>query len=163
MSWRGGIRTVSLVREVQGDQGTFGRLVIDYNLILKTGELPWRDINNDNLSDSMLSRIPPGWYRCQFTISQKFPQGTFQIIDVENNHRTGVRIHKGNWCGDKTLGYYSDVEGCILLGTIVEQRPCTKNSNKIQWGVFNSVMAYNLFMQEMGNSPFDLEVTEEFA
>jgi len=24
-------------------------------------------------------------------------------------------------------------------------------------------MAYNLFMQEMGNSPFDLEVTEEFA
>jgi hypothetical protein len=156
------IRTISLIREKQSDQGTFGRIIIDPLTTLKTGELPYRDVNADGFSDSNYSRIPPGKYRCQFTISMKFPRGSFQLINVENNHRTGVRIHKGNWCGDKRLGYYSDVEGCILLGTVVDTRPCEKNRNKPQLGVFNSTAAYGIFMEKMSKNPFDLEIIEEF-
>jgi hypothetical protein len=157
-----GIRTISLVRERQSDQGTFGRLIIDPLTTLKTGELPFRDINKDGWTDTEYSRIPAGVYRCQFTTSLKFPLGSFQLLHVESDRRTGVRIHKGNWCGDKKLGFCSDIEGCILLGTVIEPRLCLKNGNKVQWGIFNSTQAYDKFMDKMGKNQFDLEIFEEF-
>lgn len=155
------IRTLSLVREKQGDQGTFGHVMVD-DMVLFTGELPWRDLDGNGQSDSSVSRIPPGKYRCQFTKSGLFPAGTFELVNVESGHRVGIRIHKGNWCGDKSKGWYSDVLGCILLGTVQESRPCPKNGGKVQDGVFNSTVAYEQFMAAMGLQPFDLEIVEEF-
>jgi hypothetical protein len=49
------------------------------------------------------------------------------------------------------------------LGTVQEVRPCPKNGNKPQEGVFNSTVAFGGFNSKMGREPFDLEIVEEFA
>jgi hypothetical protein len=74
--------------------------------------------------------------------------------------RDGIRIHIGNWCGDPRKGWHTDVEGCILLGTVQENRSCPKNGGKEQNGVFNSTVAINRFYELMGDDPFDFEIVE---
>jgi hypothetical protein len=135
-----------------GDEGTFGRLEEYLGAVLNfrffTGELPYRDNHNS------VSCIPMGVYRCQWTVSNKFPQGTFQVIHVPL--REGIRIHKGNWCGDTSLGWKSDVEGCILLGKLQETR--ANPYGKPQKGVFDSTTALIEFSKKIGTCAFDLEI-----
>lgn len=157
------ITCLSLVREETGDEGTFGRLSIPGGEVLKTGELPWRN------NATGISCIPTGRYRCLFTKSEHFPGGTFQIIGVPG--RTGVRIHKANWCGDPAKGFAWDIEGCVAVGIIKgtqsnqvwmdKHKPGTKGF--MQKGVFRSTEAFGLLMARMGLLPFDLEITEEYG
>jgi len=146
-------------KEATRGQGTFGVLrVVDENgntvYSCNTGELP------DHQNKTGISRVMMDTYRCDWTVSKKFPNGTFELEDKHG--REGVRIHIGNWCGDVALGWRSDVEGCILLGTAQEVRVCIKNFGRSQEGVFNSTVAFNEFNRIMGKRPFTLVITENF-
>ena len=167
-------KTVVITRTSTGDQGTFGNLVASIDGIeicrFRTGELPYRDVNHDGVSDSMLSCINPFLGKVVFTKSDKFPRGSYELQDVENGARTGVRIHVGNWCGDSKMGYAWDVEGCILLGTVQESRNNQTWMDKhapgkagfMQAGVFNSTAAVAEFQRILVNEPFVLQIVEDF-
>lgn len=155
------IRKISLVRKPSTDEGTPGHIQVDPINIVMTLELP--DRNNA----PGISRIPAGTYRAQFTKSPLFPSGTFQVIGVPG--REGIRIHIGNWAGDVAKGFASDVEGCILVGNVIEKRTNQGWMDKhrpghqgfMQLGVFNSTATLARLYDLMGNDPFDLEVMDE--
>lgn len=100
-----------LTREESADTGTFGTLVVfmgDARLYTcHTGELPWRD------NEAGVSCIPEGEYSCCHYSSEKYPDN-YLVRDVPG--RDAILIHTGNFCGDRSQGYKSDVEGCILVG-----------------------------------------------
>lgn len=102
-----------LLRKKQSAQGTFGTLhVFDEDwrssLILSTGELPW---HSNNVG---ISCIPPGKYIVTPYKSAKYPNH-YKVNNVKG--REAILIHEGNFCGDKELGYKTNVQGCILVGT----------------------------------------------
>lgn len=96
----------TLTRYETSDQGTFGTLE-GCGLALRTAELPWR--NNAR----RISCIPTGKYLCTPYSSKKFPN-VYQLQNVPN--RDLILIHTGNFAGDVSLDYRSDVLGCILVG-----------------------------------------------
>ena len=100
------MKTVTLTRLSSSDMGTEGVLKFD-NFELKTLELPWRE------NKKQVSCIPKCEYICELTQSPKFGQ-VYTVKDVAG--RGNILIHSGNFAGDKSKGYKSDVEGCILLG-----------------------------------------------
>jgi len=114
-----------LIRESISDEGTFGKLV--YTLagvtyIYCTAELPWRgNIRN-------VSCIPSGVYECVLDDFRGIP--SFKVLNVPN--RSDVEIHYGNWSGDISKGYVTDVEGCILLGkSHVRMKPDEKETSQM--------------------------------
>ena len=147
---------LNLFRIKTGPEGTYGVLSTPKGQWFNTGELPWSDNKDD------VSSIPHGIYTFKFMKSEKFPDGTFEALEVPG--RTGVRIHRGNWCGDVSQGFSSDVLGCILLGKVYGQ-----SKNKVglmQHGVFESTVALQEFQAEMGSDesaePFELEIVEHY-
>ena len=105
------MRRVLLIRTSSGDQGTFGWLITDSGLALRSLELPWKD-NRRNISC-----IPTGDYRAQYlarSASGKYRR-VYHLPNVDG--RSGILIHSGNFAGDTSLGYRSHVAGCIILGT----------------------------------------------
>lgn len=111
----------TLTRGPSSDEGTPGILVSE-NGVFKcaTGELPWVDLDADGKRDKGVSRIKAGQYLAVFTCSPSrknaddTPEWSYELQDVPD--ASGVRIHSGNFCGDRAKGYASDVEGCIILG-----------------------------------------------
>lgn len=98
---------IILIRTESTDQGTFGKIRIG-NEYFQTLELPWRDNQNN------ISCIPAGIYTCKMTLSSRFKKRMYLVDGV--NKRTGIRIHSANLAGDKSLGYKSQLSGCIALG-----------------------------------------------
>lgn len=96
-----------LIRHTASDQGTIGILTTGVFKCL-TLELPW----NDNINN--YSCIPEGTYTCRYSKSRALKKSTYELLKVKS--RGGIRVHSGNWAGDKRKGYRSDVLGCILLG-----------------------------------------------
>lgn len=99
---------ITIQRQANTDQGTPGELATDTGFRCYTLELPWRD----NASD--VSCVPAGTYTAKFQHSNHFKTDLYHLQDVPN--RSDVMIHSGNFGGDKSLGYKSDILGCILLG-----------------------------------------------
>ncbi len=138
-------RYVNLCRLRRGDQGNEGMLFFeDFNC--RTLELPWRE-NQKNISC-----IPPGEYECKIRISPKYGS-IFWVTKVKG--RTYILIHAGNWAGDKSKGYRSNVNGCILLGA-------KKGLLLGQWAVLNSRITIRRFMDRIGQEPFTLRILESF-
>lgn len=121
---------VTIIRNDSGDMGTFGVLIMP-GFTCQTGELPWRD-NKPNIS-----RIPAGTYRAKIFDSPTFGR-VYKLEGTEP--RTFILIHAGNYCGDESKDYRSDVEGCILLG---EKRGWL-NEQKV---VLNSRKTLDKFME----------------
>ena len=101
-------------RDPSTDQGTPGlaELYNSAGIVLWTGnslELPWRD----NAPD--VSCIPSGVYLAKYLWSDKFQRKVYVLQNVPG--RTACELHLGNWAGDKSKGYRSDVEGCTIFGT----------------------------------------------
>ena len=97
--------TIYLNRYARNDQGTEGVFSVpDLSFACFCLELPWRD-NRPNVSC-----IPPGLY----PLAWSERNAAYQVQNVPG--RSGILIHAGNFAGDSTLGYKTDVEGCILLG-----------------------------------------------
>ncbi len=97
----------TIVREESTDEGTFGVFTLDSGLRLRSAELPWRD------NARKLSCIPVGVYQCVWHTSPRFGE-CYRLRDVPG--RSDILFHAANFAGDTTMGYRSDLEGCIALG-----------------------------------------------
>lgn len=97
---------VHIIRFKSSDQGTQGYLFFN-TFQCCTLELPWK--NNQR----SISCIPHGYYLMKpYLFRGKYP--SYHILDVPN--RSNILIHQGNFAGDVSKGYLSNVEGCILVG-----------------------------------------------
>lgn len=96
----------TLTRMKTGDDGTKGFLRTPTQ-IFDSIELPWRD------NKSQVSCHADGTYVFNFVKTPKHPTGVYMMRD---SVRPDTEIHAGNYAGDVSLGYRSDVLGCILLG-----------------------------------------------
>jgi len=101
------MKKVYLIRFRTSDQGTEGMLVSEDGFECKTLELPWRD------NQQSISCIPSGEYVTKTRVSPRFGK-TYWVTKVPN--RGYILMHSGNYAGDKSKGFKTHVEGCILLG-----------------------------------------------
>lgn len=101
---------LNLKRNESSDQGTFGTIVVGEKMFV-TGELPWR--NNEPFN----SCIPRGIYECRWTFSRRFSGYTYEVMHVPG--REGIRFHVANLCGDRKMGFRSQVDGCIAIGKVM--------------------------------------------
>src|ERR1700752_56692 len=131
--------TGDLYRAESTDEGTFGTIILQDGWTCFTGELPWRD------NKSNISCVPPGSYAVMpFTSSTHG-----KCLKLENvPNRTDVEIHAGNWCGDVSMGYDSDLLGCIIVGTNVG--PLGPDGQK---AVLNSKVALEQLLQRVAQGP----------
>lgn len=116
------IRQAILTRENGDDsQGTFGDLVTDSGFTCKTLELPWRQ------NAPHISCIPTGEYlfkwmdspkrgKCFHLVGASLETMDGDLIQIESKARTYIEIHSANLAGDTSLGYVSQLEGCIAPG-----------------------------------------------
>jgi hypothetical protein len=135
---------VVLQRHYSDDQGTFGEMNIP-GASLVTLELPWRD-NTPNKSC-----IPAGEYLVRWSLSPRLKKYTYEITHVPG--RGGIRIHAGNWAGDRDKGYRSDSLGCPLLGM-------RRGVLHKQRAVLASANAVSRLVSFMGRKSFLLEVRD---
>lgn len=114
-----------LQRHTTGDHGTFGTIQVG-DKTLFTGELPWRDLDEDCISDSDFSCIPAGTFRCTHTFSPRFKRKLYEVHGVPG--RVTIRIHPATFMGDSKKGFKCQLRGCIVvaraLGYMDKQR-CT--------------------------------------
>lgn len=134
---------LKLYREETSDQGTFGQL-IGTGLRLFTGELP----DHDNASN--ISCIPPGVYRCFYSLSPRFGYYTYALDSVPG--RTGVRIHSANLMGDSPP-WKRQLNGCIALG----QKRGTMGGQKCVLVSRPAITELELYA---GRQPFELEIVQ---
>lgn len=137
---------IILERFETSDQGTFGKIRVGGE-IFYTLELPWRDNANNT------SCIPCGVYECRFTLSVRFGRRMYLVDNV--NKRTGIRIHSANLAGDKSIGYRSQLNGCIALG----EKVGTLEGQKC---ILLSKPAVRRFEELMNGQNFVLEVMNGF-
>ena len=142
----------TLTRTLQGDQGTFGTLVLEGGFFCYTAELPWRD-NRPNMS-----RIPAGAYTCSTRFSWRFLSTLYEVKDVPD--RDSVLLHRGNYAGDTKKGFKTDVQGCILLGQAVGS--LYRDDDRLQKAVIGSKAALAAFMEATKGEAIELTILEEF-
>lgn len=136
----------TLTRGPSTDQGTFGVLRFG-GASVHALELPWRD------NRRKMSCVPPGEYRCTLTNSPKFGR-VYILANVPG--RSHVLIHPANFAGDSTLGWTTQLEGCIA--------PCMRvgtmrnNAGVMQAAGLVSRPAVNLLMAWANGQPFTLEI-----
>ncbi len=139
---------VTINRLSTGAQGTPGKLTTANNCFhCDTLELEW--LNNDQ----NISCIPAGKYTCTVSFSPHMQKNLYHVLNVPN--RVTIMIHNGNWAGEETRGYKSDVLGCILLGD-------ESGTLSGQEAVEDSVDAVTRFMKIMNNAPFELTIINNF-
>lgn len=146
------------------EQGTFSELVVPgFFLSIVFAELPWRANKTD------MSCIPCGAYHCtrEWFEDFKTPHWGYRVHDVPG--RTGIRIHRGNHAGDKTLGWKSDVLGCVLPGLRAGVMPATFKDGRPprdQEAAINSAVALDRLIAKCGDE-FTLRIvsrcSEDFA
>jgi hypothetical protein len=148
---------LTLQRQPSGDEGTLG-VLSGNGLQFNTGELPWRN------NHASLSCIPAGTYPVSWTQSLKkkedgsleWPDGTYELANT--SPRDGIRMHSGNFCGDTTQGWQSDVEGCILIGLATGF--LVNKNNKSQHVILSSKPAVSQFASLMNKKPFTLVIKD---
>jgi hypothetical protein len=107
------VKRLTLIRDETGDEGTFSTGMLTegeqrlgwWNFI----ELPWRD------NAPGLSCIPPGMYYAHIIVSSHFHRDVYLLEGIPN--RDAIEMHPANFAGDATLGYHSDLKGCMAPGT----------------------------------------------
>lgn len=104
------IRTATLSRSPDTDQGTIGRLTAHGLPPLATIEPPWRN-NSRNVSC-----IPRGVYDVAPHLSPRFGRC---LLVLGTEPRTWILFHCGNYGGDTAMGYRTHTAGCILPGEAV--------------------------------------------
>ena len=136
---------VNLFRFLRSDQGTRGKLFYN-DFACETLELPWRD------NQRSISSIPAGDYPVKIRMSPRYGE-IYWVKDVPD--RSFILIHWGNWAGDESKGYKSNVNGCILLA---QKRGILSG----QWAILNSRITIKRFMNRMNMEPFRLIIHEAF-
>jgi hypothetical protein len=152
------MKQATLTRQASTPQGTPGELTTDQSTdVFATLELPWQNDQPD------VSCIPPAPGETVTYLVKKAPSehmtrlfnkhfpgvDMYEMQDVQG--RSGCFIHPGNWAGDVSQGYRSDVEGCILLGL-------SHADLEGQAAVISSVTAIGEFLALMGGEDFQLTI-----
>ncbi len=138
------VRKVTLTRTETSNEGTFGIVKTDSGLSLYSGELPWRQNAHG------ISCVPALVCVVQRIVSPKHGP-CYCLTDVPGG-RTMCEFHKGNFCGDISKFFKSDVEGCIVLGNalgVLAGQAC----------VINSKDAIARFEADLECLPFQLTIT----
>jgi hypothetical protein len=147
------VKIVTLKRNQESEQGTFGKLFIDgVEKWFFSLELPFVDKDVDGVGDKNTSRIPVGRYTITWKNSPSRGRNVYWVLGVPG--RDSVQIHSGNYAG--TNGLKSDVLGCILLGNSIGK---TGGQNCI----FESKAAIAHFEQLMAHEDGILQVEEHFG
>jgi hypothetical protein len=139
--------TLSIERFATGDQGTQSNIRLD-GVTWAGLELPWRDNRPD------YSCIPSGAYKAALLFSPRFGRPLYHLLAVPG--RSQILIHVGNWAGDVTKGYHSDVEGCILVGHAHGHLSVAGITGQI--AVLSSSTAVSEFMAVARGEPLDVVV-----
>jgi hypothetical protein len=134
---------VFLYRRATTDQGTIGVLRHQF-FGCDTLELPWRDNRRNE------SCIPATNYRC-FWHESPSKGWCFKLVGVTD--RSHILIHRGNWAGDKSKGFVSNSDGCILLG----EQPAKLQR---QLAIVNSRNALDAFHEHMQQKEFTLIIKD---
>lgn len=142
-------------------QGTFGEFRFNVgfgpDFVFVSGEDPWKD----NAPD--ISCLPALTTLVEWKKTPKHPNGVYCLRNTYG--RTSCEIHIGNYCGSKADGFYSDVEGCILLGkgTGSGQHPPLPDGTKFPFQkiVTQSTEAINEFQKAMGYQSFMLTIIRQ--
>lgn len=139
-------------REPSTDQGTLGtaELYIPAGIAIWTGfslELPDRG-NAPNVSC-----IPAGIYEASVVFSPKFNRKVYLLKNVPG--RVACELHVGNWAGDTSLGYRSDVEGCTVFGT--DHGLLAPPGKAPQLAVEHSGVALDALMAATGEADIEVE------
>jgi len=138
-------RKARISRYWMDNQGTPGYLIAP-GFFCPTLELPWRN-NKQNYSC-----ITEGIYVCTLHNSPKFGL-VYHITDVAG--RTWILTHWGNLAGDRTLGYKTHSEGCVLLGSY-------RGKINGQRAVLLSLPMVKRFIDYMDRKDFELEIINKF-
>jgi hypothetical protein len=139
-------RIVRLRRFEKSDQGIFGEMSTDSGFSIYIGECPDRD------NAPGLSCVRPDRYSVE---GVETPRHGWAYKLEDKHGRTGVLFHAGNFVGDRTKGYKSNSEGCLIPGRAVGEIAGQK-------AVLSSRDALNAFVEEMERQPFILEITEDY-
>lgn len=141
-----------LIRTSESDQGTFGHLIID-DKHWYAGELPDRD-NEPNIS-----RFDEGDYIAKHRADGKHGE-CYELEGVPG--RTVIQVHVGNYVGDVSKKFISDVLGCIVPGKGRAKAIPTKKgkpiSDKKQEMVTSSGKAMKEFLKYMNKEDLLLHV-----
>lgn len=152
------MRKVELFRMQSSEEGTFGRLITDKGKSFMTAELPWKK------NQSNISCIPEGVYLCKIRQSTKhgyyFDGQEGRVYELEGvPKRNNIEIHVGNFAGDMSKGFKTNVEGCILLGMKFGKLTPFKSKPEFkQNALWYSRDAFKLFMEVMNYEDFELHI-----
>jgi hypothetical protein len=145
------MKTARIYRVSMGDQGNIGFMLAfdETGKVIGafvTGQLPDR------------TNPPAGTYTVVWVASTpNHPNGVYQLQDVPGH--TAVEMHSGNYFGDVTKGFKSDVTGCTLVADSVGTMTLEDGSTT-QIVVLNSMVAISAFNQLMAHETFSLEVID---
>lgn len=139
------IPKLSIIRGQFSPEGTFGHAYCNASPVsgfsFRTLELPWKD------NKPGASCIPVGTYYAIPYFSPRFGREVLLFQDVPG--RQMIEMHPGNFAGDETLGYYSNVDGCILPGFGVGKLETP--DGKMQLAVMRSRAAMNAIMEAINS------------
>ena len=134
-----------ILKRIEINSGTFGKLYIDGDFICHTVERPWKN------NEAGVSCIPEGTYNITPHVSPKFgdcyilEQRTLGVTKFGPSQRTHILIHPANHAGQ--------LQGCIApgrkLGTVGGH-----------WAVLNSREAFNKLMDLLGGNAATLEIVK---
>lgn len=141
------MKRLVLQREPSTDEGTFSVGTFDGDLQWQFIELPWRD-NKPNLSC-----VPAGLYTARIVQSAHFGRAVYLIENVPG--RDAIEMHNGNFAGDITKGFQSDLRGCCSPGG---KRDYLINKYGIpQKAVLDSRLALDQIIEATGGEPIEIE------
>ena len=140
-------------REPTSDQGTLGTA----ELYVPAGIMLWQASSlelPDRGNQSDISCILPGLYVAEYVFSEKFGRKIYALQGVPG--REACELHIGNWAGDVSLGWKSDVEGCTIFGTEhgFLQPP---GFSRPQLAVLHSEIAFDELVVATGGATIEVE------
>jgi hypothetical protein len=145
------VNFANLIRKSSDEQGTFGEITF-MDKKLYTLELPWKN------NEPSMSCIPEGIYPVEWVLSNRWKRNVYQLKKTEP--RIAIQIHPGNFAGDTTKDYQSNVEGCILLGHSVGE--LQNKAGHMQKAILDSKSAVAVFEQAMNHDEFTLTIQSAF-
>jgi hypothetical protein len=140
-------------RDASTEQGTSGTAELYHpaGIAKWTGhslELPDRGNQHD------ISCIPVGVYTAKYEFSSKFQRKVYKLQDVPG--RANCELHIGNYAGDTSLGYRSDVEGCTVFGTDLGKL-VPMGFRGAQLAVLHSGTAFDGLVEATGGADIEVE------
>lgn len=134
-----------------GTIGTFNAPALPFSSL--SLELP--DRNNT----PMISRIPAGVYPAAWVESARFKRTLYRLQNPPG--RTGILIHPANFAGDKDAGLYSELSGCIALGS--EWGSLINPHGQMQAALLESRAAVSTFERLAAGRPLIITIIDEPA